>query len=206
GTFRVRRELRRYMPGCTISDTAQLELEAFMRKCGSTVLSIIVALSWIAPYSRGQSPNKKPVSSDLIQALNRREFANAKSLIQRGAEPNSKDAQNRTALMYAVFRDQLDLVELLIAKGSRVNDADNEGKNALFYAAAENHLEIVRTLLKHGADPNVIVPKEDLSPISVAASGGKFDLVKLLLDNGSKIDLPGRRDDTPLITALRKGN
>ena len=75
-------------------------------------------------------------------------------LCENNANPNLKDTNRRTALMYAASGPNAHTVEILLAHGAEVNVTDgDEGYTALMFAAAEGHADIVQLLLDKGADP-----------------------------------------------------
>jgi len=79
-----------------------------------------------------------------------------KELIKKGAKINAKDDRfGRTALLYAIDNDQLDLVNTLLENKADPNHKDNAGQTPLMYACntgVTKSLEIVKALLSNGAD------------------------------------------------------
>ena len=70
----------------------------------------------------------------------------------RGADVNSPNQDNQTALMLASSIGSLQIAKLLIERGANVNAVETfRGQTALMWAAAENHPDIVDLLLAHGA-------------------------------------------------------
>jgi predicted transcriptional regulator len=81
-----------------------------------------------------------------------------KELIKKGAKVNAKDRFGRTALLYAIDNDQLDLVNTLLENKADPNHKDNAGQTPLMYACntgVTKSLEIVKALLSKGADVNI---------------------------------------------------
>jgi ankyrin repeat protein len=75
-----------------------------------------------------------------------------KVLVARGAGVNAKDAEGRTALMFAVINMHHETVKALLEGGADVNGRANDGGTALMLAASCGDAEIVRLLLSNGAD------------------------------------------------------
>ena len=79
------------------------------------------------------------------------------ALIEAGADVNSPHADYRhTALFWASFKGNKDLVKLLLAQPGIKLDAINiDGDTALMAAAEHGHAEIVEMLLKAGANVSI---------------------------------------------------
>ena len=69
---------------------------------------------------------------------------------------NKVDDAGKTALIWAVYNKNLEMVNALLDKGADVNVVEkNEGKTALIWAAYNNNLEMVNALLDKGADREI---------------------------------------------------
>ena len=77
----------------------------------------------------------------------------AEFFLQRGVNPNARDARGRTPLHYAAGMGHLDVVTLLLEYGADINATEESEETALHWAALAGHLDIVRHLLEAGADP-----------------------------------------------------
>ena len=73
-------------------------------------------------------------------------------LLARGVDPNFRNRQGGTALMWAGSRE---VVEALIEAGSDINAKSDDGDSVLSYAAAIGQVWKVEALLKAGANPNI---------------------------------------------------
>jgi len=70
----------------------------------------------------------------------------AKILLEKGgADANAKDKEDTTALMFAAYGGQIEMVKLLLAKGAEVNVKDKEDTTALMFASFKGHAEVVKT-------------------------------------------------------------
>ena len=74
-----------------------------------------------------------------------------KLLAEKGADPNLVDKAGRSALIWAVERNELPLLRLLIAHDADVNIQDTEKRDALEFALELRHTAFVKLLLKKGA-------------------------------------------------------
>lgn len=96
------------------------------------------------------------------------------------------DGDKRTAIIWASFFGQIEILIWLINKGADVNHQDRIGYSCLHFCAQEQNVEAARILLENGADPNILDEHEN-SPLWTAIfnSRGKLDLVRLLRLQGA---------------------
>jgi ankyrin repeat protein/ribosomal protein L40E len=70
----------------------------------------------------------------------------------------------------------------------------------LLKAAREGDVEKVKDLLARGADPNAI--RLGTTPLHIAAGHGRFDIVKILVENGANVNVKDLMGFTPLHSAI----
>jgi ankyrin repeat protein len=128
-------------------------------------------------------------------------------LLDRGADPNGKNALNRPHLKggllplgAAAARGYNEMVRLLLEKGALINDAQHDGKTALYQAAWNGKIDTITLLLEHGADINARDHHGE-TPLFGGASGGRPETVRLLLDRGTDIHARNNKGYTILMTA-----
>ena len=94
------------------------------------------------------------------------------------------------ALHVAARAGHLHVVQELLAHGADV-DAKYSGHTALGLAAGSGHLDVVQTLIKFGADvngnTNFTSADPQTSPISIAASSRRLEIVKFLVGHGANL-------------------
>ena len=108
-------------------------------------------------------------------------------LLQKGAAPDARDKEGRTALMRAIRGGARTTQELLIDQGADLEARDALGVTALIFAAGYSDRNTVMFLLDRGAD----IEAQDnfgLTPLMKAGKCGTADIVGVLLDRGAKID------------------
>jgi len=133
-----------------------------------------------------------------------------KFLIDNQADTNIKNAAGYTPLLLAVRREgagSLDIMKTLLLHGrAKPWVTNNNGNTALHWAAHLGRMDVVKWLL--GEDDLVIdMPNEDgLTPLMLAATSGKDNMVKLLLENKASYDMEGSFGRTPLEQAAHKGH
>ena len=111
-------------------------------------------------------------------------------LIDSGIDPNAKDEDGWTALLYATSRDYASVVEILLASGADV-DTKCEcrgflggGWTALMIAIHQRETEIVEALLRKGADVS-IENHLGQTALLLAMEQGDERLVQTLRDQGA---------------------
>jgi uncharacterized protein len=102
-------------------------------------------------------------------------------LLDRGCNPDTLDADGRTALMYAAFNGHTTVLQKLIQRGASLNTCDVYGRTALMMAASGPYQEAVKLLLVNQADPNITDKEDHFSALMYAAAEGQTEVVKLLL-------------------------
>jgi len=86
-----------------------------------------------------------------------------------------------------------------------VDRLDDRGFASLHRAASGGHVDRATELLESGADVNVRQAKFQGTPLQYAASWGRVEVVRVLLDNQAKIDATDIYGRTPLMWAAMKG-
>jgi ankyrin repeat protein len=103
-----------------------------------------------------------------------------------------------TALHWAVYHDDAEMVEQLLRAGAKADAATRYGITPLSLACTNGDGAQVGRLLAAGADPNGALPGGE-TPLMTAARTGSLVAVKALLVHGAKVDA---RDDARGQTAL----
>jgi ankyrin repeat protein len=107
-----------------------------------------------------------------------------KYLLEKGANPNTRDSEGRNALMVMSLEKRSEEVvgltaETLVNAGCDINAADNNGRTPLMYAAIFERPTVVNLLLKRGADFNA-KDHDGLNALDWAKKSGNDDIVRLI--------------------------
>jgi ankyrin repeat protein len=93
-----------------------------------------------------------PVSGAAFRrAAERGDIPKLRSLFDLGVDVNSRDADDRSALLLAVLNGRSDVVNLLLTHGADVNAADRGGTTPLQAAESTHQPGIAATLRAAGA-------------------------------------------------------
>lgn len=128
------------------------------------------------------------------------------SAISYGFDPNEKDADGRTLIMFAAYNGHTSTVEMLIGKGAEISIADVEGTTPLMWASSGPFVDTVDLLLKKGASVNAIDSREHFTALMWAASEGQLEVVELLLKHNADMTLQDVDGDTAESFARQKGH
>jgi ankyrin repeat protein len=140
-----------------------------------------------APGGDGQTP--------LQAAAEKGQLIVAKYLLDHGADVNGASGYlgSRTPLYLAADNGHKAMVELLLARGADVNNPHSF--NPLGSAIGKGFTEVVDVLLANKADVNAP------GVFQAAVSGGRTNLIQLLIDHGADVNPTDNNGDTPLHTA-----
>lgn len=154
-----------------------------------------------------QPADDKPVSTpaavkkgtDIVAAL----------LIERGAEINSRDSQERTPLHIAARAGNEAVTKLLIIRGADIEAKDAKGRTPLLTAVnrpveheSPTNLAVIELLLNKGADTEAKF-NGGWTPLLAAVRYDLCKVSKLLLEKGAKIDAVDDEGCTPLSIARK---
>jgi ankyrin repeat protein len=99
---------------------------------------------------------------------------------------NVTDPDGSTALMWATYAVDHELVDALIKRGAKVDVTSAYGSTALTEAVKLNDVELVRTLLDAGANPDS--PNQDnQTALMVAAQLGSLEIAQMLVEKGANV-------------------
>jgi ankyrin repeat protein len=163
------------------------------RTIGYLLATIVVCTILANTVSAGE------LEDQLINSARSGRVDEVKSLLDKGANINARDAKGQTALIWGI--QNIDIVRLLIEKGANVNAYDKDGRTALMQAvfSYSGSLNIVRLLIEKGADMNVRDEYGGNTALMYAVSSPKADVVRLLIEKGANLNVT---DKLGLNTAL----
>jgi len=121
-------------------------------------------------------------------------------------EINFKDAYGWTALLWATYRNDKEMVALLVEKGATSTIKDNQDWPALCMAATLGFFEVAEILLTDRVANINIKGNGELTPLMMASAVGNLDMVQLLLKKKARPNQQSSRGLTALMKACEKGH
>jgi len=111
---------------------------------------------------------------------------------------DATDGYSRTALLWASYYGNLDMLSWLIENGAKINHQDKNGFSALHFAAQEKRIGIADLLLKHGANLE-LRDNHGNTPLWTAVFNARkdYELVKLYLKSRANLDNVNNSGRTP---------
>jgi len=162
----------------------------------SKILCLIFVLLLLSPISTFAAS-----SSDLLRAAYYNDATAIQELLSNGANVNSKNNQNVTALNLATARGHLDSVKLLLDNAADPNIAPDNGYTPLIRAAQFGYFEILKLLLVHNANVNSKTKDGSTALIFASQLDDRGNSVDILLENGADVNAKSYDGTTALYLA-----
>lgn len=153
-----------------------------MKKLKSRALSHwLLSAALLAPLSI--DAQEAALLADLIQQGD----PAAQEALRRGADVNARQADGTSALHWAVYRNDVEVVKQLLSREADPNVRNIFGSTPLLEAVKVANLESVRLLLEAGADPN-LGNEDNQTPLMIAADIGSLEISELLISKGANVN------------------
>ena len=144
--------------------------------------------------------------SEVADALKAGDLAGARKLVEQHADVNAPQSDGATALDWAVYRSDKEMVDLLLGAGANARAASREGSTPLWLASINGDAAIIAALLKAGADANEHLPL-GRTPLMAASRTGNVEAIQVLLDHGADVNARETlRGTTSLMWAADEGH
>jgi ankyrin repeat protein len=141
------------------------------------------------------------LAAELVDAARRDDRAGVLEQLKRGADPKERAPDGTSALHWAVYHDDVELVARLLDAGAEPNAANDYGATPLGEAAVQANTAVIERLLAAGADPS-LAGKDGETPLMVLARSGNVAAARLLIERGADVNAKEAwRDQTALIWA-----
>jgi ankyrin repeat protein len=156
---------------------------------------------------KGANPNKGSGKPLLHYAVKTGNYEICQLLVSNGSSIDAKDKKERTALFYAVTRNQTDLARYLLENRADPNaKCDNKQERVLHWAVRKGNYDMCQLLVLNSADIDKL-DSDNRTALSYAVTENQIDLVRYLLENRANPNAIYRRSkDTVLHFAAIRGN
>jgi ankyrin repeat protein len=178
------------------------------RRILSVVGGVLLTLGVSAPSNARRSIDP-PVAAhgklgqELFLAIDHRDLAMVRSLIQKGADPNALNGLEFSPLYIAAASHQNEVMEALLKAGAKPDATSGYG-SPLTFAAAGGNIVGARLLLSHGVNVNVS-RVDGATVLMMACYTGNPEIVSELLKRKAKVNEQDIDGATALIYAARQG-
>ncbi|TNE29994.1 MAG: ankyrin repeat domain-containing protein [Alphaproteobacteria bacterium] len=166
---------------------------AFILRCRLTVATRLIVKEAVM-----RKQNSAHITEKFFQAIEQGDIASARTLIQEGFDVNTKERFGKAALIYAVQKNNCEIIHVLIKYGASVDIQDPAGNTPLMIAVREGRNEAARILCDAGADLS-LTNHAGKNALEIARNFGRPDLVKLITE-----DVPRARQQKHRNERLRR--
>jgi len=144
-------------------------------------------------------------ANTLTRSVQSNSIKHVKGLLRNGIDPNIKDKRDNTALIYASFNGNTEIVKTLLKYGANPNILDNANTSPLHLAIRQGNLEITKLLIESGADIN---SKDFMNstPIMRAIRKKRTDIIEILINNNADLDIKNKQKLNSYDLAFRSSN
>lgn len=130
-----------------------------------------------------------------VRAVQQNRLAEVRTLLEQGADPNTKNSQGSPVLVVAANRGFTEMAQLLLEKGAKVDARRKDGDTALLVALGAQHDAIALLLIQKGADVNTkyLMDGIEFSVLLSAVMDDQAEVVEALLKAGASVDFTERQ-------------
>jgi ankyrin repeat protein len=150
---------------------------------------------------------KLNLDNSLFVAAENGWYSVVRALMELGANPDSRDSNDRTAITYATLGGDLNTFQYLYEEGFYPSFMDKFSRSPLSYASEKGYARIAQKLLRDGRVIADLMDASKRTPLSYAAENRDEAIVQLLLDTGKvEVDSKDSWSRTPLSYAAKNGD
>jgi hypothetical protein len=124
-----------------------------------------------------------------------------RSAVRTPALLDARDRFGQTAVHWAAYRGQLQVLQLLVEAGGSLSLRDNDGRVALHWAVRKDRTRCVRYIIQRGSPLDVQTKGTGETALHKAARQGNAFTVEMLLVAGARRNMSTSYHQTPLDVA-----
>ena len=175
------------------------------RVFGAPAFAMVLGAMLIAAPAPAHAAGADAPLADAVQRLDRTAIDDLLAIAESPAI-DARQVNGMTALHWAAYHDDADLVGRLLDAGADVAAENRYGVTALSLAAENANVAMVERLLAAGADPNTTLPGGE-TVLMTAARTGRVGAVRALVARGADITAQEpARGQTALMWATAEGH
>ena len=125
--------------------------------------------------------------AELVSAARSDDAAAVHEMIEQGSDVNARMSDGTTALHWAVYNNNLPLVQSLIDAGAKVNVSNDYASSPMSEAGVVANVDMLRVLLAAGADVESPTREGQTTLMSVVRSP-YVEAAKLLIEHGADVN------------------
>jgi ankyrin repeat protein len=142
----------------------------------------------------------------LANAVQKMDRTTVRYLLERRVGVNASQPDGMTALHWAAYQDDLDLVDRLLRAGADVRAANQYGVTPLSLACTNGNVTMVQRFIAAGGDVNTALPGGE-TVLMTCARTGKVGAVQALIAGGADVHAKeSRGGQTALMWAAAEGH
>ena len=150
---------------------------------------------FIAVQSKEYFGNNAPLdTTTLWEAIEYNNVKIVQHYLTKGFDMNPKYRDGLSPIVYAVFNESNEVIDLLLNKGIEVG-YEFDSRPLICIATMFNQLRTVKLLLKHGANVNDL-DGSGVTPLMFAAREGNVEMLQFLIEKGADKTLREIRNET----------
>ena len=143
-------------------------------------------------------------TADFAKAAKFDDVTLVKSLLSKGVNPNSVDANGNPMLILAIKDRSNNVIDLLLKDPKIDVDLSNKsGETPLMIASIDGNLPLVKTLVLQN---KALLDHISWTPLHYACAKGHLEVAQFLIANGAMVDSMSLSNTTPLMMAVQSGN
>ncbi|MCP3927172.1 MAG: DUF1963 domain-containing protein [Desulfobacterales bacterium] len=141
----------------------------------------------------------------LFKAARNGETSKVLELIKKGLDINTVKYGN-TVLLEAILSSNPETVQVLLENGAKMDFLNSQGLTALKAAFEYDRFDVVKPILEYGESPDTIIKDVfGTTALIQAVIINRTDIVKLLLQNGAKVNNTNKYNESALYYAVKQG-
>lgn len=141
--------------------------------------------------SKDNIPIPLDYEPNIYRACKNGNIESVKYLIYKGTDPERRDDDGNTPLIFATVNNQTDVMDFLLKNGAAIETPDDDGNTALIIAASGGKSSSLSFLVSQGADVNA-TNNYGFSALMYSAFTGQIGSIEYLIDHKANRNLVNR--------------